>query len=126
MGVPLAIRLNGYTAGTLVQLFWMVVILGYRRQRNFERVLFFLCLALFLFYSGTLLELNSQIHYVQTPTGLNEFGIFIISLGLCFLPALLLHLHAEYAETRGMLKVKRWKWAVLFLFYAASAHLAYH
>jgi len=104
----------------------MVVILGYRRQRNFERVLFFLCLALFLFYSGTLLELNSQIYYLNPHTGLDQFGIFIISLGLCMLPALLLHLHVEYAETRGMLKVKRWKWAVLFLFYAASAHLAYH
>ena len=126
MGPLLALRLIGYTAGTLVQLFWMVVILGYRRQRNFERVFFFLCLALFLFYGGTLLELNSQIHYLQPPLGLNEFGIFIISLGLCMLPALLLHLHIEYAETRGMLKVKRWKWAVLFLFYAASTHLAYH
>jgi len=45
----LYIRLIGYTAGTLLQLFWMVVILGYRRQRNFERVFFFLCLALFFF-----------------------------------------------------------------------------
>jgi signal transduction histidine kinase len=126
MGLLLAIRLIGYTAGTLVQLFWMVVILGYRRQRNFERVFFFLCLALFFFYGGTLLELNSQIHYLQPPTGLNAFGIFIISLGLCMLPALLLHLHIEYAETRGMLKDKRWKWAILLLFYAASAHLAYH
>jgi signal transduction histidine kinase len=32
----------------------------------------------------------------------------------------------EYAETKGMLRVKRWKWAVLFLFYALSFHLAYH
>ena len=46
------IRLIGLTAGTLVQLFWMVVILGYRRQRNFERVFFFLCLALFFFTAG--------------------------------------------------------------------------
>src|SRR5258707_11957759 len=41
------------------------------------------------------------------------------------LPALLLHLHMEYAETRGMLRVKRWKWAALFLFYAACFHVAY-
>jgi len=46
-----------------LQLFWMVVILGYRRQRNFERVFFFLCLALFCFYAGSLLALNAQIHY---------------------------------------------------------------
>ncbi len=126
MGSLVYIRLIGYTAGTLLQLFWMVVILGYRRQRNFERVFFFLCLSLFLFYAGSLLALNSQIHYLQPPVGLNQFAIVIISTGLCMLPALLLHLHMEYAETRGMLKVKRWKWAVLFLFYAASFHLAYH
>src|SRR5713101_2110081 len=126
MGSLLYIRLIGYTAGTLLQLFWMVVILGYRRQRNFERVFFFLCLALFLFYAGSLLALNSQIHYLQPPVGLNQFAIVIISTGLCMLPALLLHLHMEYAETRGMLRVKRWKWAALFLFYAACFHVAYH
>ncbi len=126
MGPLLYIRLIGYTAGTLLQLFWMVVILGYRRQRNFERVFFFLCLALFLFYAGSLLALNSQIHYLQPPVGLNQFAIAIISAGLFLLPALLLHLHLEYAETRGMLRVKRWKWAVLFLFYTACFHLAYH
>jgi len=104
----------------------MVVILGYRRQRNFERVFFFLCLSLFFLYAGSLLALNSQIHYLQPPTGLNQFAIVIISAGLCILPALLLHLHVEYAETREMLRVKRWKWAMLFLFYAGCFHLAYH
>src|SRR5207245_2818780 len=103
---------------------WMVVILGYRRQRNFERVFFFLCLALFLFYGGSLLALNSQIYYPQPPAPLHEFAIAIISTGLCMLPALLLHLHMEYAETRGLLKVKAWKHGVLFLFYAAGLHLA--
>src|SRR6267143_1786053 len=122
----LYIRLIGYTAGTLLQLFWMVVILGYRRQRNFERVFFFLCLALFLFYGGSLLALNSQIYYHQPPVALNQFAIAIISTGLCLLPALLLHLHLEYAETRGLLKDKRWKLAVLFLFYAACLHVAVH
>src|SRR6266481_5410628 len=126
MGSLLYIRLIGYTAGTLLQLFWMVVILGYRRQRNFERVFFFLCLALFLFYGGSLLALNSQIYYPQPPAALHEFAIAIISTGLCMLPALLLHLHMEYAETRGLLKVKAWKRGVLFLFYAAGLHFAVH
>src|ERR1700732_2559319 len=71
------VRLIGFTAGTLLQLFWMVVILGYRRQRNFERVFFFLSLALFLFYSGSLLALNAQIYYSQPPLGLQEFAIAI-------------------------------------------------
>ncbi len=125
MGSLLYIRLIGYTAGTLLQLFWMVVILGYRRQRNFERVFFFLCLALFFFYGGSLLALNSQIYYPLPPAALNEFAIVIISIGLCMLPALLLHLHMEYAETRGLLKSKRWKAAVFLIFYAACLHLAY-
>jgi signal transduction histidine kinase len=126
MGSLLYIRLIGDTAGTLLQLFWMVVILGYRRQRNFERVFFFLCLALFFFYGGSLLALNSQIYYHQPPVALNQFAIVIISIGLCMLPALLLHLHMEYAETRGLLQSRRWKLGVLLIFYAACLHLAYH
>jgi signal transduction histidine kinase len=124
MGSLVYIRLVGLTAGTLVQLFWMVVILGYRRQRNFERVFFFLCLALFLFYSGSLLALNAQIHYGEPPVGLREFAITIITVGLCLVPGLLMHLHMEFAETRGLLRNKRWKYAVLFFFYGASLHLA--
>jgi len=124
MGSLVYIRLIGNTAGTLLELFWMVVILGYRRQRNFERVFFFLCLTLFLFYGGSLLALNSQIYYRQPPAALNEFAIAIIAVGLCLLPAFLLHLHMEYAETRGMLKVRRWKLAVLLVVYAACLHLA--
>ncbi len=126
MGSLLYVRLIGHTFGTLIQLFWMVVILGYRRQRNFERVFFFLCLALFLFYGGSLLALNSQIYYSQPPVALDAFAIIIISLGLCMSPALLLHLHMEYAETRGLLQVKSWKRAVLLLFYAAGLHVAVH
>ncbi|GAC1619192.1 MAG: hypothetical protein NVS9B13_08250 [Candidatus Acidiferrum sp.] len=120
------LRLIGYTAGTLVQLFWMVVILGYRRQRNFERVFFFLCLALFFFYGGSLLALNSKIYYPQPPEALHEFATAITCIGLCLLPALLVHLHMEYAQTRGLLTHKAWKRAVLIFFYAAGAHLAFH
>src|SRR5579863_5002259 len=120
------LRLIGLTAGTLLPLFWMVVILGYRRQRNFERVLFFLCTSLFLFYSGSLLALNAQIHYGEPPAGLRTFVVGLISVGLCAFPALLMHLHAEYAETRGLLHDKRWKWAVLLFFYAAAFHMATH
>jgi signal transduction histidine kinase len=124
MDAFLYIRLIGYTAGTLLQLFWMVVILGYRRQRNFERVFFFLCLALFFFYGGSLLALNSQIYYQQPPEALRDFATAVISVGLCFVPALLMHLHMEYAQTRGLLTQTAWKRAVLILFYFAGAHFA--
>jgi signal transduction histidine kinase len=126
VGWLLYFRLVGYTAGTLLLLFWMVVILGYRRQRNFERVFFFLCLALFLFYGGSLLALNSQIYYAKPPAALDAFAVVIICVGLCMSPALLLHLHMEYAETRGLLEVKAWKRGVLVLFYLAGLHLAIH
>jgi signal transduction histidine kinase len=120
------IRLIGLTAGTLLQLFWMVVILGYRRQRNFERVFFFFCLAMFLFYSSSLLALNAEIHYGELPLGLRGFVITLITTGLCLAPALLLHMHMEFAETRGLLKNRRWKHAVLLVFYAAGLHLVIH
>jgi signal transduction histidine kinase len=96
------IRLIGFTAGTLLMLFWMVVILGYRRQRNFERVFFFVCLALFFFYAGSLLALNAQIFYSLPPQSLSSFAAVLIGLGLTFLPPLLFHMHLEFATTRGM------------------------
>src|SRR5579872_7009037 len=102
MGSLLYVRLIGFTAGTLLQLFWMVVILGYRRQRNFERVLFFFCLALFLFYSGSLLALNAQIYYATQPPLLQSAAITLLCVGLCLLPPLLVHLHFEFAETREL------------------------
>jgi signal transduction histidine kinase len=96
------IRLVGFTAGTLLMLFWMVVILGYRRQRNFERVFFFLCLGLFFFYAGSLLALNAQIFYSLPPQTLSNFAALLIGAGLTFLPPVLFHMHVEFATTRGL------------------------
>lgn len=123
----LYIRLIGFTAGTLLMLFWMVVILGYRRQRNFERVFFFLCLSLFLFYGGSLLALNAQIYYAQLPLLLTTFAWTVLTVGLCFAPALLVHLHLEYADTKGLLRrsgtsLGRWKHLVLTLAYACVVY----
>ncbi|MBS1842472.1 MAG: hypothetical protein JSS69_13845 [Acidobacteria bacterium] len=112
------IRLVGFTAGTLLQLFWMVVILGYRRQRNFERVFFFLCLSLFLFYAGSLLALNTTLYYANPPTSLLSSAWVLVCSGLFFFPSLLLHLHVEYASTRNQLKSgthKGWLIAVAYL-----------
>ena len=124
MGILLYLRLVGYTAGTLLMLFWMVVILGYRRQRNFERVFFFLCLALFLFYGGSLLALNAEIYYSQPPPLLTTFAWTVLSAGLCFAPALLIHLHLEYATIRGRLDRPYLKRLVLTLCYALVALFA--
>jgi signal transduction histidine kinase len=120
------VRLIGYTAGTLLQLFWMVVILGYRRQRNFERVFFFLSLALFFFYAGSLLALNAQIYYAEPPALLTAFAKTLLCAGLCFLPALLIHVHLEYAETRGLLRSGALKRTVLLVAYAPASYFVFH
>ncbi|HLZ50139.1 MAG TPA: ATP-binding protein [Candidatus Acidoferrum sp.] len=124
MGSLLYLRLIGFTAGTLLQLFWMVVILGYRRQRNFERVFFFLCLALFLFYSGSLLALNAQIYYATPPALLETSAITLLCVGLCMLPPLLVQLHLEFAETRELLSNRAWKRVLLFAAYAPILYFA--
>src|SRR5882762_2050113 len=116
------VRLIGFTAGTLLQLFWMVVILGYRRQRNFERVFFLLSVALFFFYSGSLLALNAQIFYSEPPALLTAFAKTLLCAGLCFLPPLLIHLHLEYAETRGMLRGGTLKRTLLVAAYAPALY----
>src|SRR5229473_4003774 len=118
------LRLIGFTAGTLLQLFWMVVILGYRRQRNFERVFFFLSLALFFLYAGSLLALNAQLYYPAPPALLTTFAKTLLCAGLCFLPALLIHLHFEYADTRGMLGSRTLKRIVLLAAYAPVLYFA--
>ena len=97
------LRLIVLTAGTLLPLFWIVVILGHRRQRNFERVFFFLCLALVFFFGASLLALNAQLHYGAIPGALGSFAWIAACVGLWFVPSLLLHLHVEYARVRELL-----------------------
>jgi len=126
MGELLYIQLIGYTAGTLLHLFWMVVILGYRRQRNFERVFFFLCLALFFFYSGSLLALNAQIHYAIPPAALQVFAATLLLTGLCAVPPILVHLHFEYAGTRGLLRRPDAKRASLVAAYVPLIYFVVH
>ena len=103
-------RLIVFTAGTLLSFFWIVVILGHRRQRNFERIFFFVCLALVFFFGCSLLALNAQLYYTLVPQALAIFAWTILCLGLWFLPSLLVHLHVEYADVRAMIgsgKMKR-------------------
>ena len=100
----LYLRLVVLTAGTLLPFFWMVVILGHRRQRNFERIFFFLCLALTCFCGSSLLALNAQLFYAKPPQGLMRFAWTFVCLGLYCIPPLVLHLHVEYASLRDLLK----------------------
>jgi len=105
----LYLRLILLTAGTLLPFFWIVVILGHRRQRNFERVFFFLCLALTCFFGSSLLATNAELYYGTPPRGLLRFAWTFLCLGLWFIPILTVHLHAEYASIRELLPSgQRW------------------
>jgi signal transduction histidine kinase len=97
------LRLIILTAGTLLPFFWIVVILGHRRQRNLERVFFFLCLAMVCFFGAALLALNAQLYYATIPPSLAIFSWTFVCLGLWFIPSLLVHLHAEYGQIRELL-----------------------
>jgi len=111
-------RLVVLTAGTLLPFFWVVVILGHRRQRNFERILFFLCLSLIFFFGASLLALNAQLYYATIPAALASFAWTVVCLGLWLLPCLLLHVHAEYEGVKNPLRSRRSK-----RFWLAAAYL---
>src|SRR5438445_12345021 len=98
------LRLVLLTAGTLLPFFWMVVILGHRRQRNFERIFFFLCLALVFFFGSSLLALNAQLYYTTIPPALAVLTWTVLCLGLWFVPALLVRLHVVYGKILGPLR----------------------
>lgn len=117
------LRLTVLTAGTLLPFFWIVVILGHRRKRNFERIFFFLCLALVFFFGGSLLALNSQLYYLSMPAALHRFSWLVVCVGLWSLPSLLVHLHAEYAHIRGELVTRSSKLIWLAVAYAPAVVL---
>jgi signal transduction histidine kinase len=98
--VPLLfyIRLISLTAGTLVYLFLLALILGHRRPRFLERLLFFLMLSLFLIYAGALLEMNARIEYGLPPNVTLVFAQSLIVLGSLFLLPLIWHSFSKYYE----------------------------
>jgi signal transduction histidine kinase len=117
MGWLLYLRLILLTAGTLLPFFWLVVILGHRRQRNFERIFFFLCLALTCFFGSGLLALNATLYYDAPPPGLMRFSWIFLCLGLWFIPPLIIHLHLEYAVLRAILRPGRIRESLVFAAY---------
>lgn len=112
------LRLIGYTAGTIVYLFLIVLILGHRRPRTLERLLFLLGLALFLIYSGELLKINAAIEYGSPPAATILLYTMLTSIGMAFLPALLIHTHVQYLTLVSTTKIPRIFAAFVWLFYA--------
>jgi signal transduction histidine kinase len=108
--VPLLfyIRLISLTAGTLVYLFLLALILGHRRPRFFERLLFFLMQSLFFLYAGGLLEINAVMQYGSPPYATRLFYSILHDLGIAFLPALLVHVHLVYSRSARRRGLTRW------------------
>ena len=91
-------RLIAFTAGTLVYLLLLALILGHRRPRAFERLLFFLLLGLFLIYAGNLLEANSSLQsgpWVRSSVARNA-SEGLEALGFLLLVPLVWHVHYAY------------------------------
>lgn len=61
MEILFYLRLIALSAGALIYLFLLALILGHRRPRNFERLLFLLLLGLFFTYAGHLLFANTML-----------------------------------------------------------------
>jgi len=112
------VQLIGLTFGTIVYLFLIALILGHRRPRRFERVLFFLVLALFLMYAGGLLALNSQLQYGTPPEPTRLFYSALIALGMLFLVPLTAHTHLEYLRQVRGVALSRFVVALFYLLYA--------
>ena len=122
MEILFYLRLIALTTGTVVYLFLIALILGHRRPRTFERILFFLVLALFFIYAGGLLEMNARIEYAFAPNATRLLYSLLIVTGLLFLPALLVHAHLQFYEMAAPGTAPRWaKVLVLAPLYVAPA-----
>jgi signal transduction histidine kinase len=110
-----ATKLVVYTFGTLIHLFLMVLILGNRRLRRLDWLLFGLMAALFMWYSGNLLALNISLYYGAGPAVLSGFSPAISIVGFIAAVPLLVHVHAEYCA--GFVPVRLWQRLVVACFY---------
>jgi signal transduction histidine kinase len=93
-----AAKLIVYAFGSLVHLFLMVLILGQRRLRTFEWLLFWMMAALFMWNSGNLLSLNVSLQYGVGPNGLEAVSRMIPFAGLILIAPLAVHVHFAYAS----------------------------
>ena len=102
------LRLIALTTGTVVYLFLIALILGNRRPRRLERLLFFLVLGIFLIYAGGLLEINARIAYVAPPDATRLIYSLLIVVGLLAVPGLMVHTHLDFFEMAAPGTVPLW------------------
>jgi signal transduction histidine kinase len=109
------IRLIVLTAGTLVYLFLLALIVGHRKPRLFERMLFFVCLAAFLIYAGNLLEINSFIQYGSPPLSTQFFYTTLVNVGIILLPGLLVAAQLAYLRSVRGRRSAAYEWVLIAL-----------
>lgn len=95
----LALVVTG-SAGALTYLFLMILVVGHRRRREFERVLFFFSLAMFLLYAAALLLIQVESNLANAPRHAALFAERLMWAGLLLLPGLTWHVHTAYAASR--------------------------
>ena len=110
-----AAKLVIYTFGALIHLFLMVLILGNRRLRRLEWLLFGLMAALFMWYSGNLLALNISLYYGAGPAILSGILVAVSTVGFIAAVPLLVHVHSEYCA--GLPPLGVWKRSLVACFY---------
>lgn len=120
------VRLIALTAGTLVYLFLIALILGHRRPRLFERLLFFLVLALLAMYGGALLQVNAEIQYGTPPEPTRLLSQGLAAFGLLLLLPFVWHTHYAYRrQIRGSQSGSLGKSLLVILYAAAVGELGF-
>ncbi len=110
-----AVKLVVYTFGTLMHLFLMVLILGNRRLRRLEWLLFGLMSGLFLWYSGNLLAINIRLYYGAAPTMLSAICRILTVIG--FMAAVPLLVHGQAVYCARFIRARFWQRALVASFY---------
>lgn len=118
-GSLFAFLLVGLTAGTILYLFLIVLVIGHRHKTGVERLLFFVFLVIFLHQSGLLLYLNTLLQPLQSG-GAAKFALTQAYVALLFLPAVLVHLHVQYFKTLGGQLPLTWPAATLVFYLLAG------
>lgn len=117
------VRLSLETAGTLLALFLMILIVGYRRRRTFERVLFFLALAVFFYYSGLLLAENASLYYGSgIPDRTTLLAELLVSTALMVFPGFLLHVNFAYGWAQAEMRRSWWQFALITAAYVPGIY----
>jgi signal transduction histidine kinase len=110
-----AIKLVVYTFGALIHFFLVVLIVGNWRLRRLEWFLFGLMAALFMWYSGNLLALNTDLYYGAGPAVLSRVSRIVCIVGFMLAVPLLVHAQAEYLA--GFVPIRVWQRLLVWSFF---------